>query len=67
MQLFKNLVEEYFRSFPALKQGWTMGSKMMQVKGRCTLRRSCQFTAAGNADCCKGFRQSPSFLLGGCQ
>ncbi|GLB24769.1 hypothetical protein LXJ15735_10100 [Lacrimispora xylanolytica] len=28
-----------------------MGSKMMLVKGRCTLRRSCQFTADGNADC----------------
>ncbi|WP_166432680.1 hypothetical protein [Lacrimispora amygdalina] len=24
---------------------------MMQVKGRCTLRRSCRFAAAGNADC----------------
>ncbi|MGB8453136.1 MAG: hypothetical protein WCD89_12510 [Anaerocolumna sp.] len=40
-----------------------MVMKMMLVKGRCTLRRSCQFTADGNADCLRIFRQNDGFFL----
>lgn len=69
----KKLIENYIDSLThrfALEESFLylngFMDGVMQVKGRCTLQRSCQFTADGNADCLRICGQATSFL-GGCQ